>query len=411
MTDNNELLAAVGHEFQSAALTYQERDVALYALAVGAAANPLDTSELQYVYELNQDGFRALPTFAVTYPLQALEQIGSIPGLKLNLMEVLHGEHHLELKRPLPTSGTINNQAHISAIYDKGSGALLIIEINSYDAQGQHLALNRAGLFVRGRGSFGGDRGPAAPSGPPARPADAVVIQATTPDQALLYRLASGDRNPLHADGRFAALLGFERPILHGLCTYGFAGRAVLETFAENDPARLKSISARFSQHVFPGETLSTELWHTGDDQVQFQTSVLEREALVLTHGRATLNAPAAAGESAETAVPRSRAIFAEINERIAAHPEWLEQVGAVFQFEIEGSEGGSYIVDLRHSPGAARPGHDLEADCHMTMAYEDFRAMLKGELKPEMAFLTGKLQVSGNLLLATKLGPLFARR
>jgi len=412
--ENNEdpLLSAIGHQFEPTTFTYNERDVALYALAIGAAADPLDSSELQFVYELHQGGFRCLPTFAATFPLQTLEQITAVPGLKLDLLQILHGEQFLELPQSLPTQGTITSQAYISQVYDKGSGALIVVQIDSYDEQGAHVALNRAGIFVRGRGNFGGERGPSSLSlEAPERTPDAIVNETTAADQALFYRLSSGDRNPLHADIRFANMLGFERPILHGLCTYGFAGRAVLKSFAGNDPALLRSIGARFSQYVLPGETISTEMWQTEEEQILFRSRILEREALVLTQGVAMLAGRPAADAMRETAVPRSRSIFAEIDKRIASHPEWVDQIGAVFQFEVSGVEGGSYIVDLQHSPGAARPGTDSAAACRISMTYEDFRAMLKGELKPEMAFLSGKLQVTGNVLLATKLGPLFAQR
>lgn len=404
------LQAAVGYRFEPTTFTYDEKDVALYALSVGAAADPLAQGQSRYVYELDPAGFRALPSFAAVYPLGALAQIGDIPGLNLNLTEVLHGEHFLAVDGLLPVAATVRSEAYIDAVFDKGSGALLVIAVDSFDEQGRHLALNRAGIFVRGRGNFGGERGPAPGGEPPARPADARLYTPTQPNQAQFYRLTSGDRNPLHADPRFAALLGFDRPILHGLATYAFATRAVLQQYAGDDPARLRTIKARFAAHVFPGETVATEMWQTGTDEVTFRSTVVERETAVLTHGVATLHGGSVAPQMA-TAVPRSRAIFAEINERIAAHPEWLEQVGAVYQFEISGPEGGSYVVDLLNNPGAARPGADPDAACRLAMSYEDFWAMLKGELKPEMAFLSGKLQVSGSAMLALKLGPLFDQR
>ncbi|MFN2118362.1 MAG: MaoC/PaaZ C-terminal domain-containing protein [Candidatus Promineifilaceae bacterium] len=284
------LLDAVGYRFQTTTSTYNEKDAALYALSIGASTDPLNQSDLKFTYELSPSGFQTFPTFAVTFPLQTMEQIGSIPGQKLNLMEVLHGEHYLELFRPLPAQATITSQAAISHIYDKGSGALIIVDITSSDQDGQPIAFNQASLFVRGRGNFGGDRGPSSRlNNPPERPSDSVSREKTTGNQALLYRLTSGDRNPLHADTRFSALLGYPRPILHGLCTYGYAARALLETFAANDPQRFKSIKARFSSHIFPGETIETEMWQESDTRILFRSRVMERDELILSNGEFTL--------------------------------------------------------------------------------------------------------------------------
>lgn len=288
---NRTLLEAVGHQFQATTTTYDEKDAALYAVSIGASEDPLDTGDLQYTYELFSSGFHCFPTFAATFPLKTMEQIASIPDQKLNLMEVLHGEHYLELFGPLPITGTIINHATISHVYDKGSGALIIVDISSTDQDGRPVAFNQASLFVRGRGNFGGDRGPSNRSeSPPQQPADAVLREKTNGNQALLYRLTSGDRNPLHADARFAALLGYPQPILHGLCTYGYAVRAILNSFASNNPERFKNVKARFSSHIFPGETIETEMWQESGTRITFRSSVAERDELVLTNGIVTLH-------------------------------------------------------------------------------------------------------------------------
>ena len=285
-------LSAIGHTFTPTTTHYDESDLSLYALAVGAAAEPTDPTELPFVYELSRDGFRALPTYAVTFPFSMLWEILNVPGLKFNPALLLHGEQYLELRRPLPTNATLTNTARIANIYDKGSGALVLLDVNTADEQGDVVAFNRVSLFIRGIGGFGGERGPASISptlSQGEREPDAVHRQRTTDNQALLYRLSSGDRNPLHADPAFAAAGGFERPILHGLCTFGFAGRAVLRAFAGNDPARFQSIGARFTRHVFPGETLITEMWAVADDRIVFQTKVAERDEVVLSNGVVTL--------------------------------------------------------------------------------------------------------------------------
>jgi 3-hydroxyacyl-CoA dehydrogenase/3a,7a,12a-trihydroxy-5b-cholest-24-enoyl-CoA hydratase len=279
-------LEAIGFEFAPTTTSYDEGDLSLYALSVGAAVDALDPAELQFVYELNRDGFRALPTYAVTFPFSLLWQITGVPGLRFNPALLLHGEQYLALKRPLPTKATVTNTARIANIYDKGSGALVLLDVHTADETGNELAYNQVSLFIRGIGGFGGERGPSSAAEPlPDRAPDATHRQRTNDNQALLYRLSSGDHNPLHADPAFAAAGGFDRPILHGLCTFGFAGRAVLRHFVGNDPARIGSIRARFTRHVFPGETLVTEMWAAAPGRVLFQCKAAEREEVVLSNG------------------------------------------------------------------------------------------------------------------------------
>ncbi|PID84862.1 MAG: 3-alpha,7-alpha,12-alpha-trihydroxy-5-beta-cholest-24-enoyl-CoA hydratase [Chloroflexi bacterium] len=274
------------HQFTPTQSNFTERDTSLYALSIGAASDPTDTNDLSFVYELSDKGHKAFPTMAVTFPFAVLPQLFNIPGLNVNPIMIVHGEQYFELKRPLPTAGNFTNQGRITDIFDKGSGALLILESSTLDEAGHEIALNRSALFVRGKGGFGGERGPSGKINlPPARDPDATFQDQTQPNQALLYRLnSSGDRNPLHADPQMAAVAGFDRPILHGLCTYGFAARAVLKQFAHNDISRFKSMHARFSKHVFPGETLVTEMWQETPERILFQTKVIEREAIVLSN-------------------------------------------------------------------------------------------------------------------------------
>jgi len=407
----------MAHEFEPKEFSYYERDVSLYALSVGAAADPLDPKELQFTYELHAGGFKALPTFAVTFPFVVMDQIMSVPGLKFEPMMLLHGEQYLELKGPLPVSGKVSNHARISQIYDKGSGALVVVDVISRDGQGKELALNQASVFIRGIGGFGGERGPSGIINlPPNRPPDAVHADQSTPNQALLYRLSSGDRNPLHVDPAMAAIGGFDRPILHGLCTFGFAGRAILKHFCDNDPTRLKSLKVRFNKHVFPGETIVTEMWRESETRVIFQSKVAERDEVVLSNAAAELSAspvPEAIAEKRTVSVDagdsNSSAIFAQINERIVEHPEWVDQVGAVYQFNVTGEDGGSYVVDLKNDKGGAWAGEDASAGCILTVGFPDFLAMVKGDLNPQMAFVGGKLKISGNVMLATKLTMLFS--
>ena len=275
----------VGYEFPPLTFSYTERDVCLYALGVGAATNMTDQEELQFTYELSTLGFKALPTFGVMYTSKMIDVLvgGRIGNVEFNPMMLVHGEQYLEIKQPIPTSGVITSHAKVAHIYDKGSGMLMVTDTSCKDSNGKEIVFNQSSIFIRGMGGFGGERGPSSEINiVPDREPDAIHVQQTLPQQALLYRL-SGDFNPLHADPIMAAIGGFDRPILHGLCTFGFAGRAVLKHFCDNDPKRFRSIKVRFSKHVFPGETLVTEMWKVADTRIIFRTKVAERDVYVLT--------------------------------------------------------------------------------------------------------------------------------
>lgn len=282
---------AIGYEYEPIVYTYTERDVSLYALGVGAPADWLDQEELRFVYELSGAGFQALPTFAVIYPSAMIFKMleGKIGDIEYSPMMLVHGEQYLELMKLPPVSGSITCHPRVSAIYDKGSGILVVTDTTCFDEQGDKIAIQQSSMFIRGIGGFGGDRGPSGSiNNPPERAPDIIHSEQTSTKQALIYRL-SGDINPLHADPAMAAFGGFSTPILHGLCTFGFAGRAVLKHFCANDPARFKSIRVRFSQSVFPGETLVTEMWKESDTDIIFRTKVAERDEVVLTNARVEL--------------------------------------------------------------------------------------------------------------------------
>jgi acyl dehydratase len=185
---------------------------------------------------------------------------------------LVHGEQSISLAREIPVEGESESVTEIVGIYDKGSGALVVVESTStLVGDGEPLFTNRSGLFIRGEGGWGGDRGPSSSFAVPDRAPDHEVTYPTRIDQALTYRL-SGDRNPLHSDPKFAAMAGFPRPILHGLCTYGFTGRALLHSLCGGDPARFRLMSGRFSSPVFPGEALTVRMWREGGGDALFQT-------------------------------------------------------------------------------------------------------------------------------------------
>ena len=196
---------------------------------------------------------------------------GRTPGFgDFNPMFLLHAEQRITLHQPLPAEGTAVATGKVGEIYDKGKAALVYLETDVADADGNPMWSTRSGLFISGEGGWGGDRGPSNTWELPDRDADQVVSYPTRTDQALLYRL-NGDRNPLHSDPTFAAGAGFDTPILHGLCTYGFTGRALLHAACDSDPARFAGMGGRFKSPVMPGEVLEVHIWDQGDE-VLFQT-------------------------------------------------------------------------------------------------------------------------------------------
>lgn len=276
----------IGHAFEPLVHRYTERDVAFYALGVGAPADWLDQDELRFVYELSSKGFTALPTYPVLYGSGMINWIleGDLGGIKYNPMMLVHGEQYLENRKRVPTSGTVTCYPKISQIYDKGSGLVVVTNTVCKAENGDEIAYLESSMFIRGLGGFGGDRGPSGNINlPPDREPDVVHAEKTLEKQALLYRL-NGDINPLHADPAMAAFGGFSTPILHGLCTFGFAGRAVLKHFCDNDTERFKSIKVRFAKSVYPGETLVTEMWKVDEKRIVFRTKVAERDEYVLTN-------------------------------------------------------------------------------------------------------------------------------
>jgi len=263
---------AVGSTTEPAEGSWTSKDCLLYALGVGAGMADPTGFELEFTTENSQDvSQRVLPTFAVVAGAGgggAFAKIGSF-----NPAMLVHGEQTVELHSPLPVEGRISSVTTITGIYDKGSGAVIALEsVSSDSSTGKAMFTTRSSLFIRGEGGFGGDRGPSGKAEPPSRDPDNQVTYQTRTDQALLYRL-SGDRNPLHSDPKFAAMAGFEKPILHGLCTYGFTGRALLHTLCGSDPRRFLSMSGRFSKPVFPGEALTVSMWELGEGEAFFRTS------------------------------------------------------------------------------------------------------------------------------------------
>ncbi|MGV9857876.1 MaoC/PaaZ C-terminal domain-containing protein [Gordonia sp. NPDC003425] len=250
---------AVGAELPEVTFSWSASDVALYHLAVGAAADPMDPEGLRYVDDADP---KVLPTFAtVAAGFHATEApTVSFPGIYIDLAKVVHGSQQVIVHRPLPPAGKATTRKRIVEVQDKGSAAVIIPEGVTVDDTGTPLWTERSSIFAKGEGGFGGERGASSRITYPDREPDHRLTVPTLPNQALLYRLC-GDRNPLHSDPDFARRAGFPRPILHGLCTYGLVCRAIVDSVLDGDVTRLGDYAATFAGVVFPGETLDVQIW------------------------------------------------------------------------------------------------------------------------------------------------------
>ncbi|HEU4734779.1 MAG TPA: SDR family NAD(P)-dependent oxidoreductase [Kofleriaceae bacterium] len=412
--------AALGFKYPEFQSSYDERDVALYALGVGAAKDPTDERDLQLVYELSGKGMKVLPSFGVLPAINMVFTLAkngvSADGLHFGLDRALHGEQYTELKRPLPTRAKLTTKAEIKSIYDKGKGALVNTEFVTYDEAGDELIRNELTTFVRGAGGWGGDRGPSAEINvPPDRAPDKVIEDRTTENQALLYRL-SGDWNPLHADPSFARSFGFSRPILHGLCFFGFATRHVAQAFApDGNPEFIRSIKVRFASSVLPGQTITTEMWKESDTRILFRCKIKETGEVCISNAAIELwkelprpkerSKPAAAAASAgAAAVPTSGDIFRAIGGFVTANPATAEKVKTTFLFKLSAPEA-SWTIDLSTPPGSVSEGATGKAQCTLEMTDADFLAMATGKADAMKLFSTGKLKISGDVMASQKLG------
>ena len=272
----NEIMSMTSENVE---ISYSDKDSILYSLGVGLGNDPMNMAELKYVYENSQV---ALPSMATNFQYHSPLLLKA----NINFILVVHGEQKLSFSNPLPVSGDFISNAKVIGCYDKGAGKGAIIDVETtinLKKDNTEICKLVSTTFARGDGGFGGPESPKNEIFKPEGDPDFVHEIKTKPDQALIFRL-SGDYNPLHSDPNFAKTAGFEKPILHGMCTYGIACRSVVESVCEGDPKRLKKFDCRFSSPVYPGETIVTEMWKN-DSKVYYQSKVKERDKIVIKNG------------------------------------------------------------------------------------------------------------------------------
>ncbi|MBW2215107.1 MAG: SDR family NAD(P)-dependent oxidoreductase, partial [Deltaproteobacteria bacterium] len=392
---------ALGSKYPDRTSSYDEGDLALYALGVGAAKDPNSEEGLRLVYEGYGGGMKALPTYAVipgTNAILGFAKEGiTAPGLNYGLDRLLHGEQYIELTRPLPLKATLTTKGKVKDIWDKGKGALVVTALDSYDEDGDLLIKSEMTAFIRGAGGWGGERGPSA---------DVNVPPSREPDVW----------NPLHADPGMAKAFGFERPILHGLCTFGYAGRRVLESFApEGNPDFFKSIKVRFAGNVYPGDTLITEMWKESDQRIVFQCKVRERDSVVISNAAIDLfeelpkpkeKKPAATAGKPAAVEPTSADVIAAIHQYLTENPAIAEKAQTVFQLKLTEPDS-LWTIDLK--AGTAGAGETAKPDATLQLSEANYIALQKGEADPLKLFSGGKLKVSGDMMAVNKLEALNA--
>lgn len=266
--------------------SYGERETMLYALGIGFMRDPMNEKELKFAYE---NDLQTVPTMATVI---GWGMGGVMAKSGINYLMVVHGEQRVTMHKPLPSAGEVVFDERVVGVFDKGAGkgAVLVTErVMKEKTTGEKLCTLMSSTFARGDGGFGGpkDGAPEPHKLPEGRKPDLVHEADTRADQAFIYAL-SGDRNPLHRDPKIAAMAGFPRPILHGLCTYGTACRSVISTICDYDAKKITGFDVRFSAPVFPGETIVTEMWVDGS-VVSFRSKVKERDIVVLNNGKCTL--------------------------------------------------------------------------------------------------------------------------
>ncbi|BBY57922.1 MaoC family dehydratase [Mycolicibacterium sarraceniae] len=272
---------ALAAELEPVEFTWTSSDVQLYQLSLGAGADPLDAKELRYLADRTPQVLPSFGNVAANFHMTEPPEV-KYPGIDIELSRVLHASESVTVPAPLPPSGTARSTQRLTEIWDKGKAAVIVSETTVTDPDGTLLWTTKRSIFARGEGGFGGQRGPSTSVAAPDRAPDYEISVPLLPQQALLYRLC-GDRNPLHSDPEFAAAAGFPKPILHGLCTYGMTCKALVDTLLDSDVSQVQTYGARFAGVVYPGETITVNVWKDDGRYVGVVTAPSRDDAVVLS--------------------------------------------------------------------------------------------------------------------------------
>ncbi|KAF5284104.1 hypothetical protein FQA39_LY17115 [Lamprigera yunnana] len=400
------------HSRKGDVFTFYPKDLVLYALGVGASVQ--EPGEMKFLYESHED-FSPLPTFYIMPGILSVLTTNcenAVPGKNISFEQILHGEQYLEIVNSVPQSGTLLSKSEVVEVLDKNSGAAIVFNTDTYNEIGYIMMKSQVVSFAVGAGGFGGPRNgklikPCIPK--PDRQPDCSLFYKTSYDQAALYRL-SGDINPLHIDPSIATLAGYERPILHGLCSLGISVRLVMKAYGNYNLKFFKAVKARFSKTVLPGETLRVDMWRNGN-RIHFETVVTKSHTPIITGAYVDLNTvkmePIQSNVYAQAL--KSDAVFDFISNQLKTHPEKAKHVNAIFLYKItkDGKVVKEWTMDLKSASIYEGDVKEGKPNTTITIADEDFVDLAVGKLNPQQAFMKGKLKVTGNLMLAQKLGPL----
>lgn len=415
MQNSKKQASGSGHEVKV-------RDIQLYNLGIGCSEK-----DLKYVYE-NAPDFAAFPTFGV------IPAFNSMMGESLEKyldnfspIMLLHGEQYLEIVNKIPLSGSLLSSVEVLQVQQKGkAGSTVVLQVETKDESGKTICITEGTLFLRGATPKSGapnNEGKRRELGklsvsPPEREPCAIIKQRVPENQAAIYRL-SGDYNPLHIDPDFAGKAGFKKPILHGLCSFGIASRHVIEKFANNDPARLKSVKARFTKHVFPGEEVQTEMWKVSPTRVIFQLRVVGRNEIAIGNAFVELFPEGAATKKPSSQAQTKTATSAGADKIFAgfstnfnklsseARSGFVNKIKGVFQFDVAGK---SYHIDMKNGQGAIGTGKPPSGSPEITVVIaneKDFVDLATGKVKGQAAYMKGLFKVKGNMMLGMKLDSL----
>jgi len=398
-------LKCIGEKIGPFIKDYEQKDAILYALGVGAGF-----SDLHYCYEKD---LKVIPSFSIALIFETLA--GFAIKAEVNLAGILHGEQELIFHNPIPPEGTLTTNGQISKIYDKGKdkGALVIGESDTFHSNGQKLYTSIFSLFCRLDGGFDGEKTPKTQFKFPKREPDFIVKETPLAEQPLIYRL-SGDIFPLHADPEFAKASGFERPIMHGLCTHGFACRALISQLIPGEPDKARRMACRFAGTLYPGIAIKTLIWKTEDEKAVWKVINAETNDIIINNGIFEF------GD-----IPKDEIGFddrvvtvtgdGDMNpaDLFKKMPDVFKKDAAagmdvVFQFNIKGPKGGDWIVAVKDKECDIKPGEAQNPDCTLTMRDDNFVKLFTGVMTSMQAFSSGKLSLDGDIMKSQLIEKIF---